>query len=371
MLTDRNLRRSAIIGLAVTGALTFATVSIGALNIFDRKYTVTAEFADGGAMQVGAPVRVAGIRVGSVSSIERDLGRRLVEVEMSIDGGVDISEAATASIDLRSMLGAKYVEITDPFRGELLADGDVIPIDRTETPVDLDELLTTVGEFSGSIDVEAVNRFLDHLAGSVEGQGEEIGTLIDEVGVLADALADRSDDLDRLIVASERLLGAVDGRREELGASLDQLAVVFDALSRRRDDITGLVDGVQALRERLVPLLAENRGELDSVLEDLVVATRVLDRQRERISLALDHLPLLAERYVDMTDDGPWINVFFVGTIPGPYVANPVLVGPDGALPGAWFDPQAGPREAEVAGTRAEFEEEETDRPPPEGYPGR
>lgn len=368
-MTDLDLRRAGAIGLIVTAVLTAVTVSFGGLRLFESRWDLTAEFTDGAGLTVGSPVRVAGVRVGEVETIERVPEAGTVRVAMSIGSEVSISQAATVSIRLRSMLGAKYVAISDPAQGPHLADGDLVPLSRTETPVDIDQLLQTLGRSAQPIDTDAINRFVSAFASGLEGHGDELGALIEDIGALAEVLAERSRDLDRLMEASEQLLSAVDSRRDELAGSVEDLAVVFGALEERRADLEGLVKGIRGLDEHLTPLLDENEDALASALGDLRTVVTVLDEQRGRIDLALDQLPVLARRYTDLTDDGPWINVFFVGIVPFPYPSQPVLVGDDGGLPGFWVDDPGVTPDTQIGGTRLEWHDP-AGPPPPEDYPG-
>lgn len=377
LLTDRNLKRSALIGLGITAVLTVATFSIGGLRIFDRTYTVTAVFPHAAGLSPGDRVRVAGIDVGSVSSIERDQAANAVVAKLEMKESVEVSADARASIRLRSLLGAKFVDLADDGRGPRLEPGGTIPLEHTSVPADLDQLLNAVGGFIEPLDVDAVNAVLGSFSEAIDGKGPELGKLIDQLGTLAGELAVRDDELDRLIVAGDRLSGAVASRDAELATGTEQLAVVLDTLARRREALTQVVEGVELVSARLTPLLAENREELEGIITGLHSTVSVLDEQRDRLDLALEQLPLLAERFTRITGQGSWINVYFVGMIPGPFVANPIDFGSneglepgeDGGIPRIWYEPPVTVPESEVAGTRIETQDDRP--PPPEGYPGR
>ena len=375
-LTSRNLKRCAIIGLTITAALTLLTFSIGGLKLFEKSYTVGAVFSSAAGLSEGDRVRIAGVDVGSVASLERDLDDNVVRAELKLQRSAKVSKDTRASIRLRSLLGAKFVDLDDSGRGPELREGDVIPVERTSVPADLDQLLNAVGGFVEPVDVEAVNAVLGSFSQAMDGRGEELGRLVEHLGSLAGELAERSDDLDRLIVSGERLSGAVAARDTELAASTDQLAVVMDVLSRRRQALTDVVAAVERVSARLTPLLAENRDELTGIVTGLHQAVSALDEQRDRLDLALEQLPVLAERFTRITNQGAWINIYFVGIVPGPFVANPIDLGgggslepgQDGGVPRIWLDPPVSIPSQEVGGTEVNTE---NNRPePPEGYPG-
>ena len=375
-LTGRNLKRSAIIGLTVTAALTLLTFSVGGLKIFEKSYTIGAVFSSAAGLSEGDRVRIAGVDVGSVASLERDLEANVVRAELKLSRSAKVSKDARASIRLRSLLGAKFVDLDDSGRGPQMGEGDVIPAERTTVPADLDQLLNAVGGFVEPIDVEAVNAVLGSFSEAMDGRGAELGQLVDHLGSLAGELADRSDDIDRLIASGERLSGAVAARDEELATGTDQLAVVLDVLARRRQALTDVVAAVERVSARLTPLLAENRDELEGIVTGLHQTVSALDEQRDRLDLALEQLPILAERFTRITNQGAWVSIYFVGIVPGPYVANPIDLGgggrlepgEEGGVPRIWLDPPVSVPSQEVGGTEINTEDERPE--PPEGYPG-
>jgi phospholipid/cholesterol/gamma-HCH transport system substrate-binding protein len=376
-MTDRNVRRCAFIGLGITAVLVFLTMSIGGLNILEKRRTIKADFASASGVKPGDPVRVAGVKVGEVTGVDRLAKDPGVRVSMSIDKGAWLAESARASIRLRTMLGSRYVSLETRRKGAALASDAVIPGDRTEVPVELDETLDAVDRVARPFDVDNLNRFVDAFADGLEGHAPKLNQMLHDMAGLAQTLAKRSDDIDRLIAATATLSTAVDDRREALGSSIDDLGTVLDVLAARRDDLASLVTGVKGLSDRLAPLLARNQGKLDGTLTDLVTTVGVLDKQRARLDLVLGNLPEFAKRLTKVTDDGSFINVYYVGSIPGPYASDPVNLGAndsgepgeDGGLPRIWVQPPAHAPSGEAGGTKVDGEDDTP--PPPEGYPAR
>src|SRR5438477_6244943 len=139
-MTERNLRRSALVGVAITVALMALAYVLGGMKIFHRSYSIKAVFSDASDVGAGDPVRVAGIDVGKVTSIEREPHSVLMALE--INKGVKLSQGITASIRLRTLLGKKFVDIADPGTGPTVASGTLIPETRTKPATDVDEVIT-------------------------------------------------------------------------------------------------------------------------------------------------------------------------------------------------------------------------------------
>src|SRR5947199_1431328 len=224
-MTERNLRRSAFIGVAITLAMMAIAYVVGGVKIFHRSYTVKAVFSDASDVAPGDPVRVAGIDVGKVSSIERQ--PHSVLMSFQINKGVKLSQGITASIRLRTLLGKKFVDIADPGTGPTVASGTLIPETRTKPATDVDEVITA---FKGSVqrtDVAAVNSVMQEFDKVMAGRAGDVSRLLQGLSSLSTNLAGRKGDIDRLIAASDQLSKAVDDRRVPLGTSLDGMAAAL------------------------------------------------------------------------------------------------------------------------------------------------
>src|SRR5436190_13651326 len=255
-MTERNLHRTAFVGLAITLAMVGIAYVIGGVKIFHRSYAIKAVFSDASDVSAGDPVRVAGIDVGKVSSIERQ--PHSVLMALQINKGVKLSQGISASIRLRTLLGKKFVDIADPGTGPQIASGAVVPETRTKPATDVDQVITA---FRGSVqrtDVAAVNSVMQEFDKVMAGRADDVGRLLNGLSSLSTNLAGRKGDIDRLIAASDQLSKAVDDRRVALGTSLDGMASALDALAARRAQLSSLIDGVKGLSDHLVPLVQRN-----------------------------------------------------------------------------------------------------------------
>src|SRR4051794_15696226 len=110
-------------------------------------YSVTATFENAGQLVKGNYVEVAGRPVGKIKSIALD-GNGQASVKMSVGSGFDpLHEGTTAVIRATSLSGIanRYVEL-HPGRNDAakIPDGGRIGADRTQAPVDLDQLFDTL-----------------------------------------------------------------------------------------------------------------------------------------------------------------------------------------------------------------------------------
>src|SRR3954452_6838 len=114
---------------------------------FSSPYEVKAVFANAANIQARSPVRIAGVNVGEVKSVERQPDTTNTLVTMSIEKkGLPIFDDAEMKIRPRIFLeGNFFVDIQPGTPGAgTVKDGGTIPITQTSGPVQLDQVLTAL-----------------------------------------------------------------------------------------------------------------------------------------------------------------------------------------------------------------------------------
>jgi phospholipid/cholesterol/gamma-HCH transport system substrate-binding protein len=103
-------------------------------------YRVTARFDNIGDLKGGAPVSMAGVRIGRVESVGFDSGDYRAVVTMRIEPRYDrIPEDSDASIQTQGLLGGKYVGIGPGGSDTFLKDGG--QIEFTQSAIVLESLV--------------------------------------------------------------------------------------------------------------------------------------------------------------------------------------------------------------------------------------
>lgn len=376
-MIDSHLRLKAAIGTGILVVLGLVSFAIGGLRIFERTYPLAVEVEDAAGLESGDPVRVAGVPVGSVTSVERLPETGTLRVEFQVDSDTELSEASTASVRLRTLLGKKYLHISDPGTGPALDEGEVIPVSQTEPATDVDTLLNAAEPTIERTDVDSINAVLASVDRTVAGRGEQLRDVFHDLADLASTFADREVELARLIESTNRLATVVDTRDAELRSVLDGMDLVLAALADRGGNLTSLVDQVRTLSDTLSPLIAGNRDEFTRFFEDVNQVSELLVRQKDRLDVALTQLPHLAERFHATTREGSWVNVYIVGLVATPFLMEPVDLGSSntlepgitGGVPRIWVDPPQLLPDTTIAGIDILTEDNRTIRAP-EGYNG-
>lgn len=374
-MIDSHLRLKAAIGSGIVVILGLVAFAIGGMHILERNYPLSVVVDDAAGLERGDPVRVAGVNVGSVTSVERIPEDGTLRVGFRVDAGTEISESSVAAVRLRTLLGKKYLHLDDPGTGDALAGGDAIPISQTMPATDVDTLLNAAEPTLERTDVAAMNDLLAGVDRTLGGRGEELRDVFTELGGLASTFADREGELTRLIESTNQLASVVGTRDTELRTVLDGMDLVLATLAQRGGNLTSLVDQVRTLSDTLSPLLATNRDAFTSLFTDVNEISEVLVRQKDRLDVALTQAPSLAERFHATTSEGSWVNVYIVGVIATPFLADPIDLGSSdsaepgitGGVPRLWLDPPQLLPDTTIAGVDLLFEDNRVVEAP-EGY---
>jgi phospholipid/cholesterol/gamma-HCH transport system substrate-binding protein len=147
--------RDLVVGLFVLlglGAIAYLSLQVGGIELRrDGGLVVYATFDDIGGLAPRAPVRISGVKVGRVESIELDDDLR-ARVRLELERGLELSIDTSASIRTAGLLGDQFVALEPGAEDALLRTGEEFSF--TESAFSLDKL---IGRLVHGSDVEAAN----------------------------------------------------------------------------------------------------------------------------------------------------------------------------------------------------------------------
>lgn len=266
-LTTR--RRNIISGLCAL-VLVIGAASIGvkwSFGFFDDGYELRADFAAAGQGLVkDSDVKVRGIDIGHVQSIELRDGRALVT--MFIDGDYAIPAGSSSfTIRPKTLFGEKFVDVVpgpEETTGPHFEDGDEVPLYFDEGQAMPDEVLRD-GEgralrSAGGFELEQVLADAYPILEAINPR--DVMVLLDE---LARGGEDLGETINRSIVNGERVLDVMATRDAETRQFLDDLADLTGELAVRAPDV---VAGAEDLNVAL-PVLTDDPAGFNQLLVEL------------------------------------------------------------------------------------------------------
>jgi len=265
--------------LVALAVFTWLSIQVGALRSFGDTFRVVAEFDDAAGLVEDATVKIAGVPVGAVESLELDFDRARVVLLLNHDAG--IRSDVRAEIRARSLLGEKYVALRPQSEtAALLGDGDVIS--NTVSAMDVDKIITRFGPLLDKVNPDDVARIVENLGEVTEGLGrdapkvfEGLNGLISRLNLAAEAAPELKEEVPLLVTDLRRLswkmeksltraqqtLNAVDaaalavpGTAQKLNAALDQVQPSMDDLSRAMAQSDEAITGLMSVMAKLEKL---------------------------------------------------------------------------------------------------------------------
>jgi phospholipid/cholesterol/gamma-HCH transport system substrate-binding protein len=128
-----------VLGFAALAYLATQTTSVANFHQGDS-YRVTGRFTNVGQLKLRAPVKLAGVRIGSVDSVEVDPVKLDAVVRLSIDKRYDrIPDDTAAAIFTSGLLGDQYVGLQPGGSPDMLKEGDEFVL--TQSSMQLEDLI--------------------------------------------------------------------------------------------------------------------------------------------------------------------------------------------------------------------------------------
>jgi phospholipid/cholesterol/gamma-HCH transport system substrate-binding protein len=301
--------------LALAAGTTFA-FSIDKLPALKQAYEIKAEFADAAGLVAENQVRVAGIKVGTVSNIELDGTKVLVTME--IENGIDIPTDAFAEIKLATILGTKFVDIESKGGEPYLGSGDLIPLDATAIPYEIYQASNQGTNVLEDLDGDALNAALQELAKLVRVSKDEVGSALAGLNDLGQGLNEREDELESLLANANDLTGLLSDEGDEINQLIVSSDEVLGSLARKRETLQSLLESTKIMSGQLAGVLRGNRENVDEILTKLHNALVVLDRNVEHLDVAFEYSGPSSRYFGSIFTHGRWGDIFTCGLIISP-----------------------------------------------------
>jgi phospholipid/cholesterol/gamma-HCH transport system substrate-binding protein len=317
MLLDKN---HAIIGLVVILVIAVGTLfAVGATaGLLVRGDVMEVELADAAGLKRGDFVYVAGHRAGEVLSVDIEGDHVRASFSLTAPG---IPADSTASVFLQNTLGKRGLTITPGTASQHLTAGDVIPLARTSTPVDLPELGDESTELLGGLDVDALQELTTALADITEGQEEEVEALLEGIEDVSGIVSDRRGEIEAVLDRAYTVMDAAADKDTEIVAIIDDFGSVLSRLVDRRADITRLLRTTASQSTASASLIADNRARIDEVLSSFHEDLAVIDQHQVDFAHTFAYLGVSLVGFSSIgvsngearTDNPSWGNVFVTG----------------------------------------------------------
>ncbi|WP_436794710.1 MCE family protein [Actinospongicola halichondriae] len=309
-----------LVGIATVIAAVAATIgayAVGSTGLFADTYEVSAVLEETAGLRSGDPVRVAGIEVGRVSSVEPDFDQGVVVVTFDLDSGVELGPETTLEVALATLLGGRYVRlagpVVEPFLEDLPPEQRRIPVERTRLPLGVIDALGQLTTTAEELDADAIDELLGRAAELARDNAGETGDILDDVVTLAEVLNARRQQIEDLVDDTVQVTDALAGRDETIARLIDTSQALLAEIATRQDQVRLLLGSGSEAATTLADLIERNRDELDTILAGLDATTDVLDGRVAEVDETLAAAGPTVGALADIGKTGSWVDVVLTG----------------------------------------------------------
>lgn len=308
---------SALAKLAVfmvfTGACTFLLVLILGNGSFADRTEYKAVFTDVTGVAKGDDVRIAGVQVGAVSSVEIH-DRSQAIVTFKVDSDTPLTQNTIATLKFRNLVGQRYLALSQGPDGSQarLKAGATLGLDQTQEALDLNVLLNGFKPVFQALSPDDLNTFAFEIVQTLQGEAGSVEDLLARTSSLTGTLADRDQLIGDTIVNLSQVLDTIGSRDEELTDTIDTLQQFVTGLKDDRSAILDSIDSVSALSNETSDLLVQGRPALVEDIKQLNALSGGLAKKKnlKLMSDAIQIFPFKMQKYGNAASSGSEFNFF-------------------------------------------------------------
>jgi phospholipid/cholesterol/gamma-HCH transport system substrate-binding protein len=285
-------------------AVTIGNLSFGSTKEFK------AVFSDATGVTKGDDIRVAGVKVGTVSRVEV-VNRTQARVSFKVETDAPVTDGTVATIRYRNLVGQRYIALSQGLGGtDSLKEGTTIPLARTAPALDLTVLFNGFKPLFQALSPADINKLAYELIQVFQGEGGTLEGLLRRTASVTNTLADRDDVIGALITNLNVTLKTLGDRDEQLSSLVIQLRKFVGGLSQDREAILGSLDQISALSVQASDLVTGIRPALTADIKHLRAVTGNINRNKAEVDRALKVLPIKLEKVGRTAIYGSWFNFY-------------------------------------------------------------
>ncbi|SKG72602.1 virulence factor Mce family protein [Mycobacteroides abscessus subsp. bolletii] len=243
---------------------------------------VVAYFDNSNGIFAGDDVRIRGVNVGKIDSIEPQGNR--VKISFWYDDRYPVPADAKAVIISPTLVTSRAMQLTPPYRsGPIMSSGATIPQNRTAVPVEWDDFRVQLEKLTQTLqptepgNVSTLGAFVNTAADNLRGQGPAIRDSIIKLSQALSALGDNSGDIFVSVKNLSTLVSALQDSTDIIRALNTNLAAVTGELTNSPDEVGRALQTVNDALNDVTTFVADNRDALGTTSDKLSSVSQALN----------------------------------------------------------------------------------------------
>lgn len=290
------------------------TVVLGVTIANGRGGEVTdysARFVDATGLLPGDDIRIAGVIVGTVTSIEV-VDRNVAQVDFSVDSGQQLPATVNATIKYRNLIGQRYVSLDQGAgpTGELLPEGGQIPLERTRPALNLTVLFNGFQPLFQGLNPDQINQLSMNIVQTLQGEGGTVQSLLASTASLTNSIADRDRVIGQVIDNLNLVLQTVNANDQGLNELISSLQALVSGLSQDRQPIGQALESIGTLTQVTGDFVQQARPPLKDDIRNLGDLATQIDQGRPAVERFLQLSPYKLNKIARVGSYGSWFQFY-------------------------------------------------------------
>lgn len=284
-----------VITVFVVLALALAVIVVFRADSTERHITV--DFTRANSLYKGSDVRILGVPVGKVEKLEAK--GNYVRATLSYEGDVRLPTDVKAVIISPAIVGDRFVQLAPAYSGgAVLPDESKLGVDRTEVPVELDEIFKSLDDLSVALGPEGANKegslssLIEDSAKQLDGQGQQLNETLSNFAKLSTTLSNNEDELFGSVREIEQFIKLLQRNDSSVRSFFDSTQRVSKVLEDERDDLATTLEFLGKALIDVRTLVKDNRTTLRHNVDNLERLVGLLARHDEDIAETLQTAPV-------------------------------------------------------------------------------
>lgn len=254
------------------------------------RYNVALELPRAGGLYPSGNVTYRGTEVGRITGVH--LTDTKVVADLSLRSDIKIPSNLQAQVHSVSAIGEQYVQLM-PKDGTSppLKDGDVIPVDRSTVPPDINALLDAADRGLTAIPQGNLKTAIDESYTAIGGLGPEISRIVKGSTQLATDARSNLDSLTSVIDKSQPVLDSQVQTADSIKAWAAHLATITTSLKDHDSDWRSLFERSTPANPELHDLINRLQPTLPVLMNNLVNINQVLITYQPNLEQLLVLIP--------------------------------------------------------------------------------
>ncbi|MDQ3577319.1 MAG: MCE family protein [Actinomycetota bacterium] len=265
----------------------------GGADLGDNPYSIKVQFRDVLDLVPQSGVKVNEVAVGRVKDIGFAPDGWTAEATLLVNSGVQLPANAFAKLRQSSLLGEKYIELSMPPKGQeqgRLADGALIPVDRTNRNTEVEEVLGALSMLLNGGGVEQLQSINKELNAALAGKETDVRALLENVNTMVTTLDAGKTDIARALDGINRLAGTLNGQREQIAGVIDNIGPGLQVLTEQRTRLVTMLQSLQSLSGVAIDTVNKSQEDLVADLKALTPTLRKLTEAGHDLPKSLELL---------------------------------------------------------------------------------